>query len=93
MLLSTGLLCINMLIFYLYNALFATCLNLEENAVFERQIVGYSKQLEILIQSGKKISALRHDMKHHLNELMIMEEKDEKKEVVDNIQNGICFGK
>ena len=90
-LVSAGLLFINMLIFYLYSTLLETSLKLEENDVFERQIASYSNQLDIFMQSEEKISALRHDMKHHLNELMIMAGKDEKKEIADYIQNMHMF--
>lgn len=68
---SAGILLINMLIFYLYNALLETYLKLEDNILFERQIASYANQLDVLMQSEEKISALRHDLKHHLNELII----------------------
>lgn len=90
-LISAGLLFINMLIFYLYNTLLETYLKLEENAVFERQVASYSNQLDILMRSEEKIRSLRHDMKHHLNELLIMAGKDEKKEIADYIQNMHMF--
>ena len=90
-LISAGLLFINMLIFYLYNTLLETYLKLEENAVFERQVASYSNQLDILMRSEEKIRYLRHDMKHHLNELLIMAGKDEKKEIADYIQNMHMF--
>lgn len=86
-LVSAGILLINMLIFYLYNALLDTYLKLEENALFERQIASYTNQLDVLIQSDEKISAFRHDMKHHLAELMIMTEKENCQEIKDYIQN------
>ena len=40
-----------------------------------------------MIQSDEKISAFRHDMKHHLAELMIMTEKENCQEIKDYIQN------
>ena len=69
---SIGILIINMLIFYLYDALLDTYLKQEENTLFERQIASYANQLDVLMQSEEKINALRHDMKHHLNELFMM---------------------
>lgn len=74
---SAGILFINMLIFYLYNALMDIYIKLEENVIFERKLESYANQLDVLMQSEEKISALRHDMKHHLNELLIMAKRNE----------------
>lgn len=90
-LVSAGILLINMLIFYLYNALLDAYLKSEENALFERQIASYANQLDVLIQSEEKISALRHDLKHHLTELSIMAEKENCQEITDYIQNMGAF--
>lgn len=85
---SAGILFINILIFYLYHALLDAYLKLEENAVYERQIKSYENQLEVLAQSEEKVSALRHDIKHHLNELWIMTNgKEDKQEIAEYIQN------
>ena len=84
---SAGILLINMLIFYLYHALADTYLKLEETALFERQLASYSNQLDVLMQSEEKVTALRHDMKNHLNELQMMAERDNKQEIVTYIQN------
>ncbi len=90
-LVSAGILLINMLIFYLYNALLDACLKSEENALFERQIASYANQLDVLIQSEEKISALRHDLKHHLIELSIMAEKENCHGIADYVQNMGAF--
>lgn len=91
MIVSAGILFINMLIFYLYNTLLNTYLKLEEHDLFERQIASYANQLDVLMQSEEKISALRHDMKHHLNELLIMAGKNSGQEIIDYIQNMQMF--
>lgn len=90
-LVSGGILFINMLIFYLYNALMTTYLKLEDNVIFERQINMYANQLEVLMQSEEKINALRHDMKHHLIELLIMADKDKRDEIIIYIQSMQMF--
>lgn len=90
-LVSAGILFINILIFYLYNVLLNTYLKLEEHDLFERQIASYSNQLDVLMQSEEKISALRHDMKHHLNELLIMAGKNCGQEIIDYIENMQMF--
>ena len=89
---SAGILIINMLIFYLYNALLDAYIRLEENSLFERQLASYTNQLDILMQSEEKLSALRHDMKHHLNELLLLASGNQSKnEIVDYIQNMRMF--
>ena len=89
---SAGILLINMLIFYLYNALMDIYIKLEENVLFERKLESYANQLDVLMQSEEKISALRHDMKHHLNELLIMAKRNEDHhEITAYIQNMQMF--
>lgn len=84
---SAGILVINMLIFYLYNALLDTYLKLEEKNFFERRMESYANQLDILMKSEEKIRALRHDMKHHLNELAIMARRKENQNIINYIKN------
>lgn len=84
---GTGVLFINLLIFYLYDVLVSAYMKLEETAIFERQLASYSNQLNVMMQSEEKMIALRHDMKHHLNELSIMANRNEDVEVIDYIQN------
>lgn len=84
---STGVLFINLLIFYLYDVLVSAYVKLEETAIFERQLASYSNQLNVMMQSEEKMIALRHDMKHHLNELSIMANQNEDREVMHYIQN------
>lgn len=86
-LMGTGILFINLLIFCLYDVLVSAYVKLEENAIFERQMVSYSNQLNIMMQSEEKMIALRHDMKHHLNEMSIMARRNEDSEVMHYIQN------
>lgn len=88
---SVGILAVNLLIFYLYNALMDICLKLQENALFERQIAGYENQLEVLMQSEEKIRALQHDMKHHLKELLSMADLHDVSDISDYIRNMQMF--
>lgn len=88
---SAGILFINMLVFYLYNALIDTYLKLEENILFERQIASYSNQLDVLMQSEEKVSALQHDIRHHLNEFLVMADKGCNQEIIDYIYDMQMF--
>lgn len=84
---STGILLINLLIFYLYDALAGAYVKLEKGAIFERQLAIYSNQLNVMMQSEEKMTALRHDMKHHLNELSIIAARNQDREVINYIQD------
>lgn len=84
---STGILLINLLIFYLYDALAGAYVKLEKGATFERQLAIYSNQLNVMMQSEEKMTALRHDMKHHLNELSIIAARNQDREVINYIQD------
>lgn len=69
---SIGILIINMLVFYLYSVLSDSYIKLQENFMYEKQISSYSNQLDVLMRTDRQIKALRHDMKHHLIELMAL---------------------
>lgn len=84
---SAGILFINLLIFYLYDVLISAYLKLEESALFERQVASYSNQLNILMQSEVKVRALRHDMKHHLNQLSILANRNNDDETINYIKD------
>lgn len=88
---SAGILLINMLIFYLYNALMDAYLQLEDKNLLERQAASYANQLDVMTQSEEKIRALRHDMKHHFNELAIMAKRKENQEIIAYIESMQAF--
>lgn len=84
---SVGILLINLLIFWLYNALMDTYKKLEENAFYEMQIESYANQLAVLKQSEEKVNALRHDLKHHLAELYALSKSSTNLELVTYIED------
>lgn len=84
---SAGILFINLLIFYLYDVLAGAYLKLQESSLFERQIASYSNQLNIMMHSEEKVRALRHDMKHHLNELSILANRHNDEETINYIKD------
>ena len=61
-----------LLIFYLYDVLISAYKKLEEQSLMEKQMLIYSHQLDVLMQSEEKVKALRHDLKNHLGELALM---------------------
>lgn len=84
---SAGILVINLMIFYLYNAIIDAYRKVEENAAYEVQIASYANQLEVLGQTEETVNALRHDMKHHLSELYAMSKENANTEIVTYIQD------
>lgn len=72
---SIGLLAANFLMLYLYNLLLHSISQQYEMEMLKTQVQVYSNQLNVIMQGEEKIKALRHDMKHHLNELMLLANK------------------
>lgn len=84
---SVGLLFINLLIFYLYDTLLSVYNKMKENSLFEQQAMAYAAELDILAQSEEKVNALQHDMKHHLNEIMIMAKEGSNDAIVNYMKS------
>lgn len=86
---SMGLVLINFFTFYLYNMLSNTLFHQYEDEVLRQEIKGYANQVDVMMQGEEKVRALRHDMKHHMNELKILAVKGENKaieEYIDDMQ-------
>ena len=62
-----------------------------ENENTKRQLAGYSNQLDVLKNSEEKVRGLRHDLKHHLNELMYMAEHDQSSDIKAYIKSMDSF--
>lgn len=52
----------------------------------KRQLAGYSNQMEVMKHSQEKVRGLRHDLKHHLNELMLLAEREDADEIKEYIR-------
>lgn len=76
-----------LLIFYLYDVLISAYKKLEEQSLMEKQMLIYSHQLDVLMQSEEKVKALRHDMKNHLGELALMAGNQNNEEIRKYIQD------
>lgn len=72
---SIGLLIVNFLMLYLYNLLLHSISQQYETEMLKTQVQVYANQLDVILQGEEKIKSLRHDMKHHLNELMLLANK------------------
>ena len=82
---ALGLLVINFLMLYLYNQLLRSIAQKYETEMLKDQVQIYANQLGVIFQSEEKVKALRHDMKHHMNELKLLANKYDAVEIQDYI--------
>ncbi|MEH2956533.1 GHKL domain-containing protein [Candidatus Merdisoma sp. JLR.KK006] len=78
---SIGLLVVNFLMLYLYNLLLHSISQQYEMEMLKTQLQAYANQLNVILQGEEKVKALRHDIKHHLNELMLLANKHDAAEI------------
>ncbi len=88
---SIGLLITNFLMLYLYNLLLHSMLRQYETERLKTQFQVYANQLRVILKGEEKIKALRHDMKHHLNELMLLANKHDTAEIQEYIEQMKLF--
>ncbi len=70
-----ALLVVNFLMLYLYNLLINSISQKYETEMLKQKVEIYANQLDIILQSEEKVKVLKHDMKHHLNELKLLANK------------------
>ncbi|MDE7342104.1 MAG: GHKL domain-containing protein [Lachnospiraceae bacterium] len=78
---SIGLLIANFFMLYLYNLLLHSISQQYEMEMLKMQLQAYANQLNVILRGEEKIKALRHDIKHHLNELMLLANKHDVAEI------------
>jgi len=66
-------------------------IKMAESENTKRQLAGYSNQLDVLKNSEEKVRGLRHDLKHHLNELMLMAERNESSKIKEYLKSMDSF--
>lgn len=79
---STGVLIINMIVFYLYHTILEVTQQQREKDIMQEKLKVYSNQLDIISQSQRKIRILRHDMVHHIRELCSMAMGNKNEEMI-----------
>lgn len=87
-----GLLVINFLMLYLYNLLLHSISQKYETEMLQQKIQIYANQIDLISQSEEKVKTLRHDMKHHMNELKLLANRHnvtEIQEYIDSMENYI----
>lgn len=89
-LISGCMIMINISVFYLYNILIENCIHVRENEIYKQQTYAYQNQLEVIMESGNRVRALRHDMKNHILALQVLVQKNETEEMnqyLDSMKN------
>jgi hypothetical protein len=84
---SMGLLVINFLMLYLYNLLLNSITQQYENELLRQKLQVYANQLDVIMQSEEKIKILRHDMKHHMNEIKLIANRCDIAEIQEYINH------
>lgn len=69
---SMGLFVIDFLVLYLYDMLSGSLTQKYENEALRQKVESYTNQMNVIMQSEGKVKSLRHDMKHHLNEIKLL---------------------
>ncbi len=90
---SITLLIVNFFMLYLYNMLLHSISHKYEAKLLKQQVNIYSNQLNVILQSEEKVKSLRHDMKHHMNEIKLLANKYGITEIqgyIDNMEEFIC---
>lgn len=72
---SIGLLVVNFFMLYLYNLLLHSISQKYEAEMLRQKVQVYANQLDTILQSEEKVRALKHDMKHHMNEIKLLANK------------------
>lgn len=65
-------------------------INLRENDIYKQQTYAYQNQLEIIMEFGNRVRALRHDMKNHILALQVLVQRKEAEETnkyLDSMKN------
>jgi len=84
---SIGMILLNLIVFYICDELVGAYTRLEESALVERQLESYSNQLDVIMKSEEKVRGLRHDLKHHLSEILMMADADRTTEIKDYVRD------
>ncbi len=87
---SIGFLIINFLMLCLYDLLLRSVSQKYETDALKQKVQVYANQLNVILQSEEKIKILKHDMKHHMNELKLLANRQHVEgiqEYIDHIES------
>lgn len=84
---SAGMICLNLIVFYICDELVGAYIKLKERAIMARQLESYSNQLSVVMRSEEKVRGLRHDLKHHLGEISVLAERGQVHEIAAYVRD------
>ncbi|MDE7479017.1 MAG: ATP-binding protein, partial [Lachnospiraceae bacterium] len=84
---SAGIICMNLSVFYICDELAGAYMKLKERAFVEQQLASYSNQLNVVMRSEEKVRGLQHDLKNHLSEILAMAEGNRTQEIKAYVRN------
>lgn len=84
---SAGIICLNLIVFYICDDLVGAYIKLKESALVARQLESYSNQLNVVMKSEERVRGLRHDLKHHMSEILLLADKAQSREIADYVRN------
>lgn len=77
---------VNVLLFLLYYQMLLVYENRRKQEHIEQQMRLYENQFQVMQQSEYKVHALRHDMKHHIQNIYIMTHKNQNQDVLKYLE-------
>lgn len=84
---SVGMILLNLVVFYICDEMVGAYIRLEEGAFVEQQLESYSNQINVIMRSEETVRGLRHDLKNHLSEILMMAEGNRTREIRDYVRN------
>ena len=79
---SIGMLLINLAVLFLYNILLNSMNQQIQNEIMTRQLEEYKNQIRIMTDTADRVRSIRHDLKNHLIELEILTKENCKNETL-----------
>lgn len=92
---AAGIICLNLIVFYICDELVGAYIKLKESALVTRQLESYSNQINVVMQSEERVRGLRHDLKHHMSEIRLLADQGRTGEIaeyIDNMQTDLLSG-
>lgn len=84
---ASGILLINILVFYFYHSLVQLYGEKQETEMLQRMTEAYASQIAVMQESQERVRALRHDLRHHILELSGMARRQDCREMEEYLKN------
>ena len=81
------LLVLNMIVYYLYNTMTDKYISERENMYLRKQMEMYENQMRVNIDNARTVRSMRHDMKHHMLEILALAHAHKDDEIISYINS------